>query len=69
MEDGCVLLRFGPDAILLVAKDHDARFRAKWVEHFVFLNGEHTHCRNSLGNCFCSKGAVVGKINLDVSVL
>jgi hypothetical protein len=34
-----------------------------------FLNGEDTHCRNRLGNPFCSKGRVVGKVNLDVCVL
>mgnify|MGYP006184120547 CR=1 FL=1 len=53
----------------MVAKDHDAGFGAERVEHFVFLNGEDTHCRNRLGNPFCSKGRVVGKVNLDVCVL
>jgi hypothetical protein len=55
--------------IFMVAEDHDARFSAKRVEHFVFLNGEYTHCRNRLGNPFCSKGTVVGEVNLDVCVL
>ena len=27
----------------MVAKDHNARFSAKQVEHFVFLNEEHIH--------------------------
>ena len=67
-EDGCVLLRFNPDAILMVAEDHDVRFSVKRVEQFVFHNGEHTHCRNSLGNPFCSKGVVVDEVNLDVCV-
>jgi hypothetical protein len=53
----------------VVAKDHDARFSAKRVEHFVFLNGEYTHCRNGLGNPFCLKGMVVGKVNLVVCLL
>ena len=53
----------------MVAKDNDARFSAKRVEHFVFLNGEDTHCRNCLGNPFCSKGTVVGEVNHDVCVL
>ena len=52
----------------MVAEDHDARFGAKRVEHFVFLNGEYTHCRNRLGNPFCSKGVVVDEVNLDVCV-
>ena len=54
----------------MVAEDHDATFSVKRVEHFVFLNEEYTHCRNRLGrNPFCSKGTVVGKINLDLCVL
>ena len=53
----------------MVAEDNDARFSAKRVEHFVFLNGEDTHCRNRLGNTFCLRGTVVGKVNLDVCVL
>ncbi len=53
----------------MVAEDHDARFSAKRVEHFVFLNGEHTHSRNRLGNSFCLKGMVIGEVNLDVCVL
>jgi hypothetical protein len=55
--------------IFVVAEDNDARFSAKRVEHFVFLNGEYTHCRNCLGNPLCSKGTVVGEVNLDVCVL
>ena len=53
----------------MVAEDNDARFSVKRVEHFVFLNGEDTNCRNRLGNPFCSKGTVVSEINLDVCVL
>ncbi len=53
----------------MVAKDNDARFSTKRVEHFVFLNGEYTHCRNCLGNPFCLKGTVVGKVTLEVCVL
>ena len=68
-EDGYVLLGYCPDAILMVAKVHNVGFSAKRVEHVVFLYGEHTHCRNSLGNSFCLKGTVVGKVNLDVFVL
>jgi hypothetical protein len=55
--------------IFVVAEDNDARFSAKRVEHFIFLNGEYTHCRNCLGNPLCSKGTVVGEVNLDVCVL
>ncbi len=53
----------------MVAEDHDARFSAKRVEHFVFLNGEYTHCMNRLGNPFFLKSTVVGEVNLDVCVL
>jgi hypothetical protein len=45
------------------------QFSTKRVEHFVFLNGEYTHCGNCLGNPFCSKDVVVGKVNLDECVL
>jgi hypothetical protein len=53
----------------VVVEDHDARFSAKRVEHFVFVNGEYTHHRNRLGNPFCWNGTVVGEGNLDVCVL
>ena len=46
-----------------------AQSGAKRVEHFVFLNGEHTLCKSSLGNSFCLKGVVVGEVNLDVCFL
>ena len=66
---GFVLLGFSPDSIFVVAEDHDARFSAKRVEHFVFLNGEYAHCRNRLGTPYGSKSTVVGEVNLDVCVL
>jgi hypothetical protein len=69
MQDGGILVGFGPNTILMVAKDHDLRLSTKRVQHFILLNGEHTHGRNGVGNTFCAKSAVLGEVNLDVGVL
>jgi hypothetical protein len=37
-KDGGVLFWLGPNAIFMIAKDHDAGFGAERVEHLVFLD-------------------------------
>ncbi len=67
-KDGGNFLSLLPDTLLMIAKNHDARFRMERTEILVFLDSEDAHSRNGAWSTIFTEITVFCKRNLFVSV-